>query len=103
MGVADAKRAIIDWLAGRGDGESDASYKLRDWLFSRQRYWGEPFPIVWDERRRRSRCRRTSCRSCCRTIDDYAPRAYDPDDADTEPEPPLGARDRLGDRRAGPG
>ena len=48
-GVAEAKRAIIDWLAKEGYGEGTVTYKLRDWLFSRQRYWGEPFPIVYDE------------------------------------------------------
>jgi len=44
-----SQRLIIDWLAARGAGESVVQYKLRDWLFSRQRYWGEPFPIVHDE------------------------------------------------------
>ncbi|HEY2332487.1 MAG TPA: class I tRNA ligase family protein, partial [Acidimicrobiales bacterium] len=47
--MADAKRAMIDRLAGEGWGEGTTTYKLRDWLFSRQRYWGEPFPIVYDE------------------------------------------------------
>ena len=43
----EAKAKITEWLAGRGLGEKTINYKLRDWLFSRQRYWGEPFPIVW--------------------------------------------------------
>ena len=47
--VDDAKRVIAEWLAGRDGGEPTVTYKLRDWLFSRQRYWGEPFPIVYDE------------------------------------------------------
>ncbi len=47
MDWADAKRKITDDLAGRGIGKATVNYKLRDWLFSRQRYWGEPFPIVW--------------------------------------------------------
>ncbi len=49
LAVEDAKRVISEWLAGRALGEASVTYKLRDWLFSRQRYWGEPFPIVYDD------------------------------------------------------
>src|SRR6266542_477000 len=47
--VAEAKRRIVDWLVEHGAGRAEVTWKLRDWLFSRQRYWGEPFPIVYDE------------------------------------------------------
>ena len=44
----EAKTKIILWLEEKGLGQGTITYKLRDWLFSRQRYWGEPFPIVWE-------------------------------------------------------
>ncbi|MBQ8550221.1 MAG: leucine--tRNA ligase [Clostridia bacterium] len=46
MSVDEAKKAIADWLIERGLGSKTVNYKLRDWVFSRQRYWGEPIPIV---------------------------------------------------------
>jgi leucyl-tRNA synthetase len=47
LSTAEAKKKITAWLAEKGLGKKTINYKLRDWLFSRQRYWGEPFPIVW--------------------------------------------------------
>ena len=44
--VDEAKKKIISWLESEGKGHSKVNYKLRDWVFSRQRYWGEPIPIV---------------------------------------------------------
>jgi leucyl-tRNA synthetase len=88
LGVAEAKRAIIDWLSDKGFGEGVVQYKLRDWLFSRQRYWGEPFPIVWDEFGPIG-VPEDQLPVVLPDVDDYSPKTYDPDDANTEPEPPL--------------
>jgi leucyl-tRNA synthetase len=46
LGVAEAKAKMTDWLVAEGLGEAKINFKLRDWLFSRQRYWGEPFPLL---------------------------------------------------------
>jgi len=46
--TSEAKKKMIHWLEEKGFGRGTITYKLRDWLFSRQRYWGEPFPIIWE-------------------------------------------------------
>jgi leucyl-tRNA synthetase len=52
--TAEAKRKITAWLEEKSLGRGTVNFKLRDWLFSRQRYWGEPFPIVWENRNHRA-------------------------------------------------
>lgn len=89
MGVAEAKAAIIDWLQAKGLGEGTVNYKLRDWLFSRQRYWGEPFPIVFDEEGNSHGLPESMLPVTLPDVPDYSPRTFEPDDAASTPEPPL--------------
>ncbi|MFJ4921885.1 leucine--tRNA ligase [Streptomyces sp. NPDC088725] len=89
LGVADAKARITDWLVAHGIGEGTVNFRLRDWLFSRQRYWGEPFPIVYDEDGIAHSLPESMLPLELPEVDDYSPRTFDPDDADTKPETPL--------------
>ncbi|MFE7384156.1 leucine--tRNA ligase [Streptomyces zhihengii] len=89
LGVTEAKSRIIEWLVARGVGEGTINFRLRDWLFSRQRYWGEPFPIVYDEDGVAHPLPESMLPLELPEVDDYSPRTFDPDDADTRPETPL--------------
>ncbi|MCC3776199.1 leucine--tRNA ligase [Streptomyces sp. UNOB3_S3] len=89
MQVDEAKRAAIAHLEARGIGEGTINFRLRDWLFSRQRYWGEPFPIVYDENGVAHALPESMLPLELPEVDDYTPRTFDPDDADTSPETPL--------------
>jgi leucyl-tRNA synthetase len=89
LDVEEAKKTIIAWLEEHGRGQGTVQYKLRDWLFSRQRYWGEPFPIVYDETGSPIALPEHMLPVELPEVDDYSPTTYDPEDADTEPSPPL--------------
>ena len=90
LGVAEAKTAIIAWLEERGAGTGTVTYRLRDWLFSRQRYWGEPFPIVYDENDLPIALPDELLPVELPQVPDYSPRTFAADDATSTPEPPLG-------------
>ena len=90
--TSEAKRVIADWLRASGFGEPTVNYKLRDWLFSRQRYWGEPFPIVYDETGLPIAVPESMLPVELPEIVDFEPRIVS-DDEDTLPEPPLARAD----------
>ena len=90
LGIADAKRRIIDWLEATGAGEGTVTTQLRDWLFSRQRYWGEPFPIVYDPDDGLPRALpETMLPVVLPDVDDYSPTTFADDDETSVPVPPL--------------
>ncbi len=89
LDVAPAKAVIIDWLVGKGFGRAEKQYKLRDWLFSRQRYWGEPFPIVYDDDGVAISLPDDQLPLSLPEVSDYSPQSFDPDDATSDPVPPL--------------
>ncbi len=90
--VAEAKRLTNEWLEQNGHGQAAVTYKLRDWLFSRQRYWGEPFPIVYDVDGNPHALPDELLPLVLPETDSFAPRTFDPDDEFSDPESPL---DRL--------
>lgn len=90
MAVPEATAAITEWLESHGLGRRMVTYRLRDWLFSRQRYWGEPFPVVYDEHDMPIALPEEHLPVELPDVPDYSPRTFDPDDAGSTPEPPLG-------------
>ncbi len=89
MDVTAAKAAITERLSADGRGRARVEYKLRDWLFARQRYWGEPFPIVYDADGRAHGLPEELLPVELPDVPDYSPVLFDPTDADSEPSPPL--------------
>ncbi|MGW0641047.1 MULTISPECIES: leucine--tRNA ligase [Streptomyces] len=89
LGVVEAKAEITEWLREHGVGEGTVNFRLRDWLFSRQRYWGEPFPIVYDEDGIAHPLPESMLPLELPEVEDYSPRTFDPEDATAQPETPL--------------
>ena len=89
LGKDEGIAKAIEWLAAHGAGEEKIQYKLRDWLFARQRYWGEPFPIVYDENGQAHGLPEDMLPVELPQVEDYNPVSFDPEDADSEPAPPL--------------
>jgi len=80
LSTHEAKKKIASWLEERGLGKGTVNFKLRDWLFSRQRYWGEPFPLVWEDGQHRG-IPESELPLLPPTLEDFKPTGT--------PEPPL--------------
>ena len=87
--ISEATTVMNAWLAENNCGEPTITYRLRDWLFSRQRYWGEPFPIVYDEDGRAHAVPTSALPVLLPELADFKPTALDPNDASSDPIPPL--------------
>jgi len=85
--VPEAKKKITKWLEEKGFGRFKVNYKLRDWLFSRQRYWGEPFPILYGEDGEILPVPEEDLPVELPPMEDFKPRPSEK--ADDEPQPPL--------------
>ena len=89
LNKAEAIATAIEWLEKDGSGREKVQYKLRDWLFARQRYWGEPFPIVYDKDGFAHALPESMLPVELPEVEDYKPVSFDPEDKDSEPQPPL--------------
>ncbi|APT93494.1 leucyl-tRNA synthetase [Corynebacterium phocae] len=89
LGKKEAVAKTIDWLEDKGLGVEKVQYKLRDWLFARQRYWGEPFPVVYDADGQAYPLPESMLPIELPEVADYKPVSFDPDDASSSPQPPL--------------
>ncbi|GAA2391764.1 leucine--tRNA ligase [Catellatospora methionotrophica] len=89
LGIAEAKEKIIAWLEAEGHGQGATTYRLRDWLFSRQRYWGEPFPIVYGADGNAIALPESMLPLELPEVADFSPKTFEPDDATSSPETPL--------------
>ncbi len=87
LSTPEAKRRIIEWLEQRDLGEGTIQYKLRDWLFSRQRYWGEPFPILHGADGDTRAIPEKDLPVTLPELDDFRPVASD--DPNADPQTPL--------------
>ncbi|NND73267.1 MAG: leucine--tRNA ligase [Rhodothermales bacterium] len=87
LSTTEAKNKIIEWLEDTGSGKAHVQYKLRDWLFSRQRYWGEPFPILHGPDGSIRTVPEADLPVALPPMEDFRPEASD--DPDAPPRPPL--------------
>ncbi len=87
--MAEAILMTNSWLEAHDYGQAAVTYKLRDWLFSRQRYWGEPFPIVYDSDNQPIALAASELPVTLPELADFKPQALDPNDNVSDPIPPL--------------